>query len=238
VADVTLVARGVGIVATIAVFALLASSASAVTPQRKASIPGKRELSRAGSMLAGKQRPVSRRVLRHLGPAARTFLRSPRTRVAVLPRSSRRARVTLAALESSLLARVNSVRRSRGLRALTVSRGLTAAAEYHSRQMVQHGFFEHESRGGGAFWKRVERFYTPRGFRSWEVGENLAYGSPDLSAAATVRMWMNSPGHRDNLLSRSWREIGLGAVHDTSSSGEFGGSPVTVITADFGSRTR
>jgi uncharacterized protein YkwD len=104
--------------------------------------------------------------------------------------------------------------------------------------MVQHGFFEHESRNGGAFWKRVERFYTPRGFRSWEVGENLAYGSPDLSAAATVRMWMNSPGHRENLLSRSWREIGLGAVHVASGGGEFGGSPVTVITADFGHRTR
>ena len=131
------------------------------------------------------------------------------------------------------------MRRSHGLRALTISRGLTAAAEYHSRQMVQHGFFEHESRRGGSFWKRVERFYASRGFRSWEVGENLAYGSPDLGAAATVRMWMNSPGHRENLLSRSWREIGLGAACTSRlRGGDFGGGPVTVITADFGARTR
>ena len=51
-------------------------------------------------------------------------------------------------------------------------------------------------------------------------------------------MWMNSPGHRDNLLSRRWREIGLGALHVESAGGEFGGGPVTVVTADFGIRVR
>ena len=107
-----------------------------------------------------------------------------------------------------------------------------------ARQMVQHGFFEHESRGGGAFWKRVERFYGSAGFRAWEVGENLAYGSPELRPAATVRMWMNSPGHRENVLSRKWREIGLGVLHVGAAGGEFGGSPVTVVTADFGYRNR
>ena len=232
-------ARGVGIVVTILVFALLTSSAAAVSPRSNASIPSKQELNRAGRALAGKQRTVNRRVVRGLGPAVRALLRTPLSEVGTArPQASRRSHVSLSALETSLLARVNAVRRSRGLRPLTVSGGLTAAAEYHSRQMVQHGFFEHESRNGGSFWKRVQRFYSSRGFRSWEVGENLAYGSPDLGAAATVRMWMNSPGHRENLLSRSWREIGLGALHDASARGEFGGGPVTVITADFGARTR
>ena len=232
-------ARGVGIVVTIVVSALLVSSAAAVTPHRSAAIPSQRELDRAAWALVGKQRPVDRRVLRRLGTAVRVLLRTPRSKIGTArPQSSRRAHVTLSALESGLLARVNSVRRARGLRALKLSRGLTAAAEYHSRQMVQHGFFEHESRNGGSFWKRVERFYPSRGFHSWEVGENLAYGSPDLGAAATVRMWMNSPGHRENLLSRGWREIGLASVHDASGGGAFGGGPVTVTTADFGARTR
>ena len=144
----------------------------------------------------------------------------------------------LSAAESSLLARVNAVRRSHGLRPLGSSRPLGAAADYHSRQMIKHGFFEHDSRGGGAFWKRVERFYASRGFRAWEVGENLAYGSPDLGSAETVRMWMNSPGHRENLLSRRWHEIGLAVVHVEAAGGTFEGGPVTVVTADFGSRTR
>jgi uncharacterized protein YkwD len=51
-------------------------------------------------------------------------------------------------------------------------------------------------------------------------------------------MWMNSPGHRDNLLSRRWREIGLGVLHVGAAGGEFDGSPVTVVTADFGYRIR
>jgi uncharacterized protein YkwD len=208
------VARGVCTFISIVVFALLASSAAAVTTNGKAAIPSKQELRAAAYALA---------------KGANTPARA---------KTSRRTSVALSALESSLLARVNALRRSHGLRGLKLSRGLSAAAAYHSRQMVLHGFFEHESRGGGSFWKRVERFYGSGGFRSWEVGENLAYGSPDLGAAATVRMWMNSPGHRENLLARRWREIGLGALHVASAGGEFGGSPVTVVTADFGTRLR
>ena len=154
------------------------------------------------------------------------------------PSSADRSDTGLSGLESSLLARVNAVRRQHGLSGLTLSNGLTTAAAYHSSQMVQHGFFQHESRGGGAFWKRIGLFYGSKGFRSWEVGENLAYGSPGLSAGETVRMWLNSPGHRENLLSNSWREIGLGAIHVESAGGDFAGDPVTVITADFGARLR
>lgn len=180
----------------------------------------------------------NRRTFERLAPTVRRLALPTRSKTTARPNVARRSGVALSALESGLLARVNAVRRSHGLRALKISRALSAAANYHSRQMIQHGFFEHESRGGGAFWKRVERFYGSRGYSSWEVGENLAYGSPDLGAAATVRMWMNSAGHRENLLSRSWREIGLGAAHVGSAGGEFGGGPVTVITADFGTRAR
>ena len=233
--------RGVCTVVSIVVFAALASSAAAVTADGPAPVPSKRELQLAGYAFAAKQQrsSLSRRTLQRLAPTVRHLAYARRVAdAAAKPAAARRSSALLSALESSLLARLNAVRRSHGLRALTLSRGLTSAAAYHSRQMIQHGFFEHESRGGGSFWKRVERFYGSRGFSAWEVGENLAYGSPDLSANATVRMWMNSPGHRENLLSRRWREIGLGAVHVGSAGGEFDGSPVTVITADFGIRVR
>jgi uncharacterized protein YkwD len=218
------VVRGSCTFVSIVVFAVLASSAAAL-PAGGAPMPSKRELQQAGSAFASKSRAgLSRRAVQSLTPTQ--------------AKASRRSAVALSAVESTLLAKVNNVRRSRGLHALRLSHGLSAAAAYHSRQMVQHGFFEHESRGGGPFWKRVERFYGSGGFRAWEVGENLAYGSPDLSPAATVRMWMNSPGHRENLLSRRWREIGLGIVHVGTAGGEFGGSSVTVVTADFGYRVR
>ena len=84
----------------------------------------------------------------------------------------------LSALEVDIVGRINAQRGARGLRALRVSRGLTAAADYHSRQMGLFGFFEHESRNGAPFWRRIERFY-PSGRRYWSVGENILWESPE-----------------------------------------------------------
>lgn len=158
----------------------------------------------------------------------------------VVKRSPAAKRVTasMRALERQVLADVNATRRQRGLRPLRFSVALSRAAEWHSRDMTRRGFFSHNSSDGSAFWRRVKRFYPAAGFRSWAVGENLVWASPDLSSGSAVSMWMGSPPHRANLLSRQWREIGLSAVHVTSAPGVFGGHPVTVVTANFGSRTR
>jgi uncharacterized protein YkwD len=141
----------------------------------------------------------------------------------------------LSALELDIVARINAQRTSRGLRPLRVSRGLTAAATYHSRQMGLLGFFEHESSNGASFWRRIQRFYPPRrGY--WSVGENIFWESPDTSASSAVREWMHSPPHRHNILTREWREIGIGAVHFAAAPGAFSGRSVTIVTADFGVR--
>ena len=51
-----------------------------------------------------------------------------------------------------------------------------------------------------------------------------------------LQLWLDSPPHRKTLLSRQWREVGLGAVHVASAPGTFGGREVTIVTADFGVR--
>jgi uncharacterized protein YkwD len=137
-----------------------------------------------------------------------------------------------------VLADVNTTRRQRGLRPLSFSGQLSRAADFHSHDMARHGYFSHNSRGGSAFWRRVQRFYPSTGYRSWAVGENLVWASPDLSAASALSMWMGSPPHRANLLSRQWREIGLAAIHVAAAPGVFGGHQVTIVTANFGSRIR
>jgi uncharacterized protein YkwD len=141
-----------------------------------------------------------------------------------------------AGYENVLLREINQVRTQHGLPAFRSSPALREAADSHSRTMAARGFFAHESADGSAFWKRVERFYPSRGFRYWSVGENLAYGSPNISAEGAVRAWMDSPGHRANLLSQAWQEVGLSAVHDDSAPGVYDGRPVTIVTADFGVR--
>jgi uncharacterized protein YkwD len=51
-----------------------------------------------------------------------------------------------------------------------------------------------------------------------------------------MRLWMNSPPHRQNILDPHWREIGIAAVHMSGAPGTFRGMPVTIITTDFGVR--
>lgn len=139
-------------------------------------------------------------------------------------------------LELNIVRAINRTRARHGLRALRWSRRLTRAARQHSASMAAKGYFAHESPGGGAFWKRIATFYGYRGYRQWSVGENLLWSSPGVSPGGALRMWMNSPPHRENVLSRTWREIGLSAVHAARAPGVYGGSEVTIVTADFGVR--
>jgi uncharacterized protein YkwD len=144
--------------------------------------------------------------------------------------------VTVDALERSVVTQINSFRRSHGLVALRVSTPLSRAAEQHSGEMARVGYFAHESADGSSFDKRIARFY-PSGRRPyWSVGENLLWSSPSIDAAGALQLWLNSPPHRENLLTARWREIGISAVHVPAAPGAFGGEPVTIVTADFGVR--
>jgi uncharacterized protein YkwD len=162
------------------------------------------------------------------------------TVVAPAPGSARPAGTQSPAtqLQVSLLSQINAFRAARGLVRLRVSPGLTTAASAHSAQMARLGYFSHNSANGQSFSARVAQTYSPRGFRSWTVGENLAWGGPDIGAVRAFRLWLGSAPHRANLLNPRWREVGLGAVHTTSGPGVYGGGPATVVTADFGARTR
>ena len=139
-------------------------------------------------------------------------------------------------LEAQVLVQLNAIRRTHGLAPLTISKPLGIAADAHSKAMGVHGFFDHDSRDGTEFWERVRRYYGPSGYRSWSVGENLLWSSGSLDAKSAVRMWMGSAGHRKNILTARWREIGLGAVAVRSAPGVYGGRDVVIITTDFGTR--
>jgi uncharacterized protein YkwD len=140
-------------------------------------------------------------------------------------------------LERLVLAELNVVRRAHGLAPLRRSPALSRAADTHSRAMGRFGFFAHDSRDGSAFWHRVKRFYGSRGYGNWSVGENLLWSTPGLDARRALRLWMRSPGHRKNILTARWREIGLSAVTVARAPGVFGGRDVVIVTTDFGVRS-
>ena len=140
-------------------------------------------------------------------------------------------------LEVQVLAELNAIRREHGLAPLRLAPSLGAAAELHSRSMATHGFFSHDSRDGSDFSKRVQRFYDSKGYGNWSVGENLLWASPTIGAAEALRLWMKSPGHRQNILTPRWREIGISIVTAQQAPGVFGGRTATIMTTNFGSRS-
>lgn len=152
------------------------------------------------------------------------------------PSSPTRPAVSVQVLSRDVLTEVNAVRKSHGLAPVRLSARLNAAAAQHSNEMARVGYFAHESADGGAFDKRLARFYPMGSSHFWSVGENLVWAAPDLSAEEALKLWMNSPPHRKNLLTSRWREIGISAVHSDSAPGSYGGGPATIITTDFGVR--
>jgi uncharacterized protein YkwD len=139
-------------------------------------------------------------------------------------------------LQAQVLHAINDLRRERGLGGLRLNKALSSTALGHSLSMAQHGFFGHAGWNGSPFWQRIKPKYRPLANSYWGVGENLVWASPSLSADQTIEMWLASSPHRKNLLSPTWREVGVGAVRASAAPGVYGGLDVTIVTADFGVR--
>jgi uncharacterized protein YkwD len=150
--------------------------------------------------------------------------------------SPRSPAASLSPLEHNVLADINAFRARHHLARLRLNLRLTAAARAHSRQMAKDGYFSHSSADGSAFWRRIQRFYASTPWRYWSVGENLLWSSPDIDARGALRLWLDSPEHRANLMNPRWREVGVSAVHEAQAGGVFHGLDVTIVTTDFGVR--
>ncbi len=112
--------------------------------------------------------------------------------------------VTTAAQENEVARLVNIERAKVGLPALKINWELSRVARYKSADMANKRYFSHNSPTYGTPFQMMESF----GLRFSAAGENIAYGQ--RTPAEVMRDWMNSPGHRNNILSRSYTEIGVG----------------------------
>jgi len=107
---------------------------------------------------------------------------------------------------AQVIALVNKERAKRGCRALTSNSRLALAAQGHSADMARRGFFDHTNPDGKDPSDRI----TAAGYRWSAYGENIAKGQP--TPASVMTSWMNSSGHRANILNCAFREIGIGVV--------------------------
>jgi uncharacterized protein YkwD len=140
-------------------------------------------------------------------------------------------------LARSLLAEVNRARRTYGLRPLVYSAALANAATEHSKALATAGMFTHSwPTTGRLFASWIRDFYRAGGYRAWKAGENLLWGSPGFTSASAVQQWLESPTHRRVLLTKSWRELGIGVVSALRAPGAYGGRDVQIAAAEFGLR--
>ncbi|HYY32964.1 MAG TPA: CAP domain-containing protein [Gaiellaceae bacterium] len=143
-------------------------------------------------------------------------------------------------LEPTLVTRINQVRAAHGLRVLRTASLLTSAATRHANSMGKLGYFRHELRFKStwrSFGTWIHWYWPGPGYGSWTAGENLGWGAPDVTAAQMVNWWMNSPGHRANVLGK-WRYVGVSIVHVTAPAGYYRDYPeLTIIAAEFGKRS-
>jgi uncharacterized protein YkwD len=100
---------------------------------------------------------------------------------------------------------VNAERAKHGLSPLTLNAQLSKSAQDYSVRMQQQDFFSHVSPDGGTFRDRNEA----AGYTNWQwMGENIAYGQASVSEV--MKDWMNSAGHRANILEPRAKELGVG----------------------------
>lgn len=117
----------------------------------------------------------------------------------------------LAAIATATLCLVNRARRQAGLAPLGEDAALDRAAQGHSAAMVADDYFDHVGPDGLSIGQRIRATgYVPPAAGGL-LGENIAAGTGSAaSAAATVAMWLRSPGHRANILDPSFTATGLG----------------------------
>lgn len=136
-------------------------------------------------------------------------------------------------IAQTTLCLINEQRAAEQLAPLAEQAQLTKASADFSALMVAQRFFSHVGPDGSDLTDRL----TAAGYLgqpgSWAVGENIAWGESYLSSPAEiVKAWMDSPGHRKNILSPDFEEIGLGIALGTPSTS----NPGATYTTDFGRR--
>ena len=138
------------------------------------------------------------------------------------------------AVRATIVCLHNEIRAAHRLPLLTENSRLRRAAIAHSVDMVANRYFDHTAPCGKTFADRLlgANNYVGRS-QTWVLGENIAQGTGSgASAAGIMTAWMNSSGHRANILRRSYREIGVGITTGVPTDATPGGT----YTADFGAR--
>lgn len=141
----------------------------------------------------------------------------------------------VAVVRSAILCLINRKRAENGENPLEPSPDLEQAAEGHCQELISEDYFAHVSPAGETPVDRIRATgYIPGPSVGYVIGENLAWGTYQLSTpAAIVAAWIASPGHLANILEAQYRETGIGVTAAVPSSLS-GGAPGATYAQEFG----
>jgi uncharacterized protein YkwD len=122
------------------------------------------------------------------------------------------SKTTLNSFEQQVFDLVNQERASAGCPAVTIDTSLMMTSSNHSEDMATNNFFDHTGSDGSSVAQRA----TAAGYAWSRVGENIAAGHS--SPSEVMDGWMNSPGHRANILNCEYRNVGIGYVYKSGST--------------------
>jgi uncharacterized protein YkwD len=145
---------------------------------------------------------------------------------------------TIGQASQATLCLLNNERAAAGLRPVAETPELTQPSAAYSARMVAENFFAHVSPDGSTLVDRLTaaRYIAPDG--DWTVGENIAWGQGDLGTPRNIVVaWMNSPGHRHNILTGEFTQIGIGIALGTPGDAAWGATYTTDFGALAGSET-
>jgi uncharacterized protein YkwD len=147
--------------------------------------------------------------------------------------------ITLTPKEKRVVALINKIRVNRGMAKLAVKPCLVRAARSHSSEMGALQYFDHDSYSGESFSRRLIRHgYERVGYDFWKVGEDIAWGSGLFGTPEViVDSWMHSDSHRAVILTKAFRNIGIGVKPCADG---YGGCSDAVVffTLDLGRRIK
>lgn len=132
---------------------------------------------------------------------------------------------------NGLLANTNVQREQNKLSDLTINAALSEAAQAKANDMISRNYWSHTTPDGKEPWIFIDQ----TGYQYQAAGENLAYGFTSSTGAITG--WMNSPGHRANILNSDYREVGFGIANSPNYQKEGQQTIVVAMYATPSSRT-
>jgi uncharacterized protein YkwD len=150
------------------------------------------------------------------------------------------AATQIARVQSATRCLVNRERTKRGLKRLKANADLLKSADFQAHDMLDNQYFDHTRSGGPDFVERILRFGYAADARGYTIGENIAWASsPIATPRKMVSLWMHSPPHRKNILTKGYRDQAVSALWSAGGIGgayaESGG-PFLIFVNQFGAQ--